>query len=159
MNNSIFNETTSMIIREGSKTEKCDSYECGESCADFEDTMKDLDKTKMTYTIDSLPILKGECGEGCGKEGCCKESYMIEHDILTKYMTSYDIDDEVEAMHNIAEHYGLDISDLVLVVEGDYVAKGLLKKAKCDNDCGIINSLCAAIKNCKNHGIRVAKKS
>ena len=152
---SIFNGTAAQIIRECAMTEKGDCYECGEACADFEDTLADLPKANMTYTIDSLPILK------CDKKGkeCCKEEYMIEHDILTKMMESYEIEDPVEAHRQICEHYGISIDSLTVVVESDNVNKGLIGHAKKSKDTGLIKSYTQSIKNLKNKGIKVAKKA
>lgn len=154
----LFSSMSSMIIQEGCKSEtcKCDSLECDQACKDFDDTLAGLDTTAMTYTIDSLPVLKDEsceCGEGC------KESYNIGYDMLTKLIEAYDdIKDEFDAHAAVCEHYGFEPEQLAVVVECDEINKGLLNKAKITGDCGLINGYCGCIKNMINKGIRVVKK-
>lgn len=161
---SIFNEMSMMIIKEGKKADCCDNYCDDFDCKDFENTLAGLDTTKMSYTIDSLPIMKTsseECGEDCGKEGCCKESYMIEYDMLEKLIESYgDITNEFEAHSAICEHYGIEPSSLAVVFESDYVAQGLVKDAKENTkNYGLMRTYSNTIKNMINKGIRCCKKA
>lgn len=169
----IFNEMSMMILKEGKKADCCDEYECDACCQDFQDTLAGLDKTQMTYTIDSIPILKQEigdeskdecgteCGTGCGDESCCKEAFLVEYDMLEKLIESYDdIHDEFDAHSAICEHYSLDPASLTVVFESDYVAKGLVKDAKENTkNYGLMKSYSNTIKNMINKGITCCKKA
>lgn len=153
----IFNEMSMMILKEGKKADCCDDYECDACCQDFQDTLAGLDKTQMTYTIDSIPILKQEIGD----ESCCKEAFLVEYDMLEKLIESYDdIHDEFDAHSAICEHYSLDPASLTVVFESDYVAKGLIKDAKENTkNYGLMKSYSNTIKNMINKGITCCKKA
>ena len=59
-NDTIFNEMTMMILKEGKKADCCDNYDDELCCQYFKDTSKGLDTAEMSYTNDALPILKNE---------------------------------------------------------------------------------------------------
>lgn len=147
--NNMFNSTVSNIIRECAKMElECgDNYDCSESCVDFQNTMANLPNVDMSYTIESLPIMK------------CNEGFMIEYDILSKFMESYAIEDEVEAHSKICEHYDIHTSSLIVVVESDDASEHLLEHAKKSKKTSIIDAYTQSVKKMKNKGIKVAKKS
>jgi hypothetical protein len=154
--NTIFNEMSIMILKEGKKADCCDDYDHDFCVSDFEDTLKDLDKTQMTYTIDSIPILKQELGD---EEGCC-EAYLIEYDMLNKLIESYeDINNEFEAYNAVCEYYNLDSSSLIVVFESDVVAKGLLDTHKEPTSYSIMKAYSKTIKGFINKGIRCCKKA
>ena len=77
------NRTLSILMESCKSCSKAESYECGEQCSQFEDTLKGMGKVDCTIPADAVPIQK--C-ESCDKEeGCCKESYMIDFNILSVY--------------------------------------------------------------------------
>ena len=157
--NTIFNEMSIMILKESKKADCCDDYDMDFCVSDFEDTLKGLDKTQMSYTIDSIPILiKQELGDE-QDENCC-ESYLIEYDMLQKIIESYeDVNDEFEAHNAICEHYNIEPQSLVVVFESDVVAKGLLDTKKEPTSYSIMKAYCKTIKGFVNKGIRCCKKS
>jgi hypothetical protein len=143
------------IIREGAAIgEKCNTYECGEACSDFQNTLADLPVTDMTYTIDSLPILCNKNNDG----DCCNEEYMIEYDILNKMMESYNIEDPVEAHAKICEHYGISTDSLTVVFESDATNVALMEQTKKNKDTGLIKKYLGSLKKLKNGGIKCKKK-
>lgn len=130
---SIFNNKSAMfILAESARLDGQSFLENDTTFADFEDTLKGLDRKEMCYTIDSLPIMKDDCcccgEEGCSKEeSCCKESYLIEYDILSKLIeSSSDIQDEFAAHNAICEHYGWDSDQLGVV----FATADVLKESK-----------------------------
>lgn len=148
----IFNPMSAMIIRESADVECSDKYEVAEATDEFSDALSGIPTiaTEMAYSVESLPILTETVdGEKC---------YMIEHDILTKFMESYGMEDPVEAHKYICEHYGLNTSSLIVVIESDAINEGVAKRAKKTKNLGLMASYTKTIKDLKNKGIRMAKK-
>lgn len=166
----IFNETSATLIREASKCDRCNTtYECDDACDEFEDTMSGLKDVDMSYTIDSIPIMKtqeydDECEDECDDEfgnydnECCKESYLIEYDMLMKLMESENIYDPAVAHKAICEYYHIPENSLVVVFESKAVNKRLVKSCKKNKNCSTVNGFTKAIRHLKNKGIRCAKK-
>jgi hypothetical protein len=158
------NERIFNIILESSKTTKAATTktECNEECRGFQDTIgnnSNFDDTIPTtkdfkLTVDGIPIWKTECGKG----ECCKEAYMVDGRILDIYMADNGIENDADAVYKICEHYGIDPSDMVVVIESDEINKGLIDHAKTYIDCGLLRRCHDQLRNLLNAGLRVAKK-
>jgi len=160
---SMYNERVFNILLESKNTKGIAKDECGQECADFQDTIGRIgdehiipDSVKLNK--DSVPITKVECGKNeCGR--ACKEAYYIDARILDIYMEDNDIEDSGEALLGICEYYGIDPEDMNLVIECDEINKGLIEHSKKYIDCGLLRRCHDQIRNCLNHGIKVVKRS
>lgn len=164
----MYNERVFNILLESSRAKKeCVSKaECCDECDSFQDTIgnganfeKTIKKSDFTMSAETIPICKKECGKDeCGEE-CCKEEYYIDGRLLDIYMSDNGIENDAQAVFNICEHYGISPKDVYVVIESDEVNKGLIDHAKTYIDCGLLRRCHDQIRNCINHGIKVAKKS
>ena len=156
----IYSESAMLILKESSKCDKkSHTYETDAVCSDFQDTMSGLDSRELSYTIDSLPVIKSTGGRECGECGSKCESYLIGFDMLNKICESYDdIDDEVQAYYAVCEHYGFEDGDLAVVFESDEVAEQIIEEAKSTKKCGLAKDCDDAIKTFQSKGIGVFKK-
>lgn len=151
------NKTLSILMESCKSCSKAESYECGEQCSQFEDTLKGMGKVDCTIPADAVPIQKCET---CDKEeGCCKESYMIDFNILSVYTEDNDYEDELAALKSLSEYYHIDMDEMVVVFESDNKNKKMIKDAKQHHNSGLVKKHNKALQNFKNHGIRVAKKN
>lgn len=163
-----FNDRVFNILLESSKTasKSVSKAECGEECADFQDTIGNghnfSDVTvpnKLKFTEDNVAICKAECGSDDGGEECCKEAYFIDGRLLDIYMADNNISDDALAVEKLCEYYNLDMEDVYVVVECDEVNKGLIEHSKKYLSCGLLRRCNNQIKNCINAGIKVVKRS
>ena len=142
----IYSESAMLILKESSKCDKkSHTYETDAVCSDFQDTMSGLDSRELSYTIDSLPVIKSTGGRECGECGSKCESYD-------------DIDNEIEAYYAVCEHYGFEEGDLAVVFESDEVAEQIIEEAKSTKKCGLAKDCDDAIKTFQSKGIGVFKK-
>lgn len=167
---SMFNERVFNILLESSKRSTA-KEECGNECADFQDTIGNghnfsdvIVPGSVKINKDTIPVCKvskRECGadKECGECGYNESAYFIDGRMLDIYMSDNNIDDDAQAVYDICEHYGIDVSDVYVVVECDEVNKGLIDHAKTYVDCGLLRRCHDQIRNCINAGIKVAKRS
>ena len=52
------NRTLSILMESCKSCSKAESYECGEQCSQFEDTLKGMGKVDCTIPADAVPIQK-----------------------------------------------------------------------------------------------------
>ena len=150
---------STMILQEASKADQkiLDEIERDQVASDYQDTLAGLQTVgSISFPAPEVPIVKDECGKcECGE---CNESYMVEYDMLYKFMEVNNFDDECDAHAALCEHFGLDQVQLVVVAECDEVNKGLLKNALKTGELGVARRYCSGLCNLLNHGIRVMKK-
>lgn len=151
---------STMILQEASKADQkiLDEIERDQVATDYQDTLAGLQTVgSISFPATEVPIIKDECGE-CGECGECNESYMVEYDMLYKFMESNNFDEEYEAHNALCEAYNLEPIQLVVVAECDEVNKGLLANGLKTGELGVARRYCAGLCNLINHGIRVMKK-
>ena len=168
---SMFNERVFNILLESSKSKSTSKEECGNECADFQDTIGNghnfsdvIVPSSVKMNKDTIPVCqvsKKECGAECKECGdnCNESAYFIDGRMLDIYMDDNDINDDAQAVYDICEHYGINVDDVYVVVECDEVNKGLIDHAKTYVDCGLLRRCHDQIRNCINAGIKVAKRS
>lgn len=158
-----YNERVFNILLESSKgtNRKVTKSECGEECADFQDTIGNghnfsnvIVPNGLKFTEQSVSICKAECGTKA-----CKEAYFIDGRLLDIYMQDNDIEDAGDAVYRLCEFYEINPSDVIVVTECDEVNKGLIEHSKKYVDCGLLRRCHDQIRNCINKGIKVAKRS
>lgn len=151
---------STMILQEASKADQkiLDEIERDQVATDYQDTLAGLQTVgSITFPATEVPIIKDECGE-CGECGECNESYMVEYDMLYKFMEANNFDEEHEAHNALCEAYKLEPIQLIVVAECDEVNKGLLANALKTGELGVARRYCSGLCNLINHGIRVMKK-
>ena len=151
---------STMILQEASKADQkiLDEIERDQVATDYQDTLAGLQTVgSISFPATEVPIIKDECGE-CGECGECNESYMVEYDMLYKFMEANNFDEEHEAHNALCEAYNLEPIQLVVVAECDDVNKGLLANALKTGELGVPRRYCSGLCNLLNHGIRVMKK-
>lgn len=150
---------STMILQEASKADQkiLDDIERDQIAQDYQDTLAGLATVgSISFPAPEVPIVKDECGKcECGE---CNENYMVEYDMLYKFMEANNFDDECDAHTALCEHFKLEQVQLVVVAECDEVNKGLLKNALKTGELGVARRYCSGLCNLLNHGIRVMKK-
>lgn len=140
----------------------CENEDDLENNADIADVEADLldayadveelgDEEDIEYTEEMVHVFARPSG-----------SYIVESDLLGKYMESNGIKSVKEAISNIAEFNKIDADSITLLVESsDYVSE-LIEEAKSMKDSKkVINqgtSTAKFLKDVKTEGIKVAKK-
>ena len=147
-------------------TEACKS-ECGE-CDDLiedeveqelEDEYEEVEELEddIEYNEDMVPVIQQDIEEG--------SRYLVEMDVLAKYMISSKEEDPAEALKRIAEANSLEPSSMCIVIESDDYARELIEEAKTTKKktgskfkLNKIASSSKLLKHIKNKGIKVLKK-
>lgn len=98
-----------------------------------------------------------------GKDG--STNYLVESDMLVKYMTSKNITSIKEAFEKIAEANNINVNTMVLLVESNEFVSNIITEAKeskgskrCKKTLNDASSTAKFLKTVKTEGIKVAKK-
>lgn len=148
------------ILVEASKSECCMADNIMEDAIEssFEDTWKDLPELSqpLMYTEEQVPVF----GIGDGAE----RAIVVEYDNLAKYMESNNIEDIVEALDRLKEHYALEQPIGIVVESYDSAvevveeAKKLNQKAAEKSGLAKVKSSTDLINKLKEKGVKVWKQ-
>lgn len=146
--------------------ESC-STECG-TCDDMyeddvedelEDEMDDIEELEesIRYTAEMVPVIEHETYTGT--------NYLVEMDMLAKFMTGAGVTDVPKALDMIAECNGLERKYMALLIESDDVVAELIEEAKNEKRAkgkskklGVLDADKKLLKGLKLKGIKVVKK-
>lgn len=151
---------THQLLVEACKSELCmaDNIMEDDIESSFEDTWKDMPELSqpLMYTEEQVPVF----GIGEGAE----RAIVVEYDNLAKYMVSNNIEDVVEALDRLKEHYNFE-QPIELVVESydsavEVVeeAKKLNQKAAEKTGLAKVKSSTDLIRDLKEKGVKVWKQ-
>ena len=156
----LFKNPAQVIIEAGNMDLETSNNIMIESAAnEFEEisaSIPTLEEGTIFYTEEVVPVF--EASEKSGVKG------VIELESVVKFMDSNDIENIEEAVERIADHYGLQVSDLGVVIESaeelEEIVQEAKKAAKKGMDKKLIDVGGAAkmLKNIKNKGVKIFKK-
>ena len=121
----------------------------------FDGDLEELD-FDLDYAIEMVNVIEADTRTG--------STYLVEMDVLAKYMKSANIDDVSEAISNIAEHNYIDADRMAIVIESDDYAYEMLEEAKKDKKSGSndkmekLKKATDFLKDAKDKGVKVVKK-
>lgn len=150
------------ILKEASGAEDLDSdLDLDDVEVGFEDTFGDieeLDDDELNYTEETVNVFAQETSEGT--------RFLVEADLLAKFMMAQNITDISEAMTRVAEHNELDVQAMAVVIESDDYMMELIEEARKMKKAGgktkdkakELQSTIDVVKMVKTKGIKVVKK-
>ena len=110
----------------------------------------------MEYPLPSIPILVQESQYG-------GQIYLVEYDMVAKVMESYDMENEREALEELARANDISYDDLYLVIESKEYFEDIVNEAKAKGGSNLkgkkVNNVIKSIEDLKKQGIKVAKKA
>ena len=111
---------------------------------------------ELDYAIEMVNVIEATTHEG--------STYLVEMDVLAKYMKSANITDVSEAINNIAEHNDITADRMAIVIESEDYACELLEEAKKESKAGSkakmekLKKATDFLKDAKDKGVKVVKK-
>ena len=157
---SLFSNPAQVIIEAGNMDLETSNNIVIESAAnefsEISSEIPTLEEGTIFYTAEVVPVF--EAAEKTGVKG------VVELESVVKFMESNDIDDIVDAVERIAEHYNLEGSDLGVVIESTEELEEIVQEAKAAAKKGMnkklvdVGGAAKMLKNIKNKGVKIFKK-
>mgnify|MGYP006959320958 CR=1 FL=1 len=110
---------------------------------------------EFAYPAESIPVMVNEDSYG-------DRLYFVEYDMLSKFMEYADIDLEIDAMEDIAEANGIDMSKFYLMIESADYFVNEMREAQSKGGTmlkgTLSNNLIKSVDDLKDQGIKLVKK-